>query len=231
VAPDEANTQRVLVREAGERPWKRVALTEAQAKGLPQIEGIDRRYKPERRFVKVEVEALGQGVVTGIVRDALDALLPEPLADVLARERCQREQERARLEQRGPEDGESRPGSRRRAEWSGSRSAGLPRSLRAAREADDGEGRQVNARPSAIQAPRERYVDIRELAVLMGVSVSTIKRFVAAGTPSETWGMSRTRRYQPSRCIACAQSRGRSRTIDRNRDCDNDAPEHDNRRE
>jgi hypothetical protein len=38
----------------------------------------------------VEVESLGQGVVTGIVRDALDALLPEPLEHVLVGEESQR---------------------------------------------------------------------------------------------------------------------------------------------
>ena len=44
-------------------------------------------------------------------------------------------------------------------------------------------------------AAGERYVDARELAALMGVSVSTIKRMVAAGMPSQTWGMARTRRF------------------------------------
>ncbi len=31
------------------------------------------------------MEALGQSVVTGLIRDALDDLLPEPLADVQER--------------------------------------------------------------------------------------------------------------------------------------------------
>lgn len=55
----------------------------------------------------------------------------------------------------------------------------------------------------------ERYVDARELAELMGVSVSTVKRMVAAGMPSETWGMSRTRRYLPSEAIAWAHDRAK----------------------
>lgn len=53
----------------------------------------------------------------------------------------------------------------------------------------------------------ERYVDARELAQLMGVSVRTIKRMTAAGMPSETWGMSRTRRYLPTEAIAWARAR------------------------
>jgi phage terminase Nu1 subunit (DNA packaging protein) len=57
----------------------------------------------------------------------------------------------------------------------------------------------------------ERYVDARELAELMGVSVRTIMRWVAAGAPSETWGMTRTRRFLPSEVIAWAQRR---RTLD-----------------
>jgi phage terminase Nu1 subunit (DNA packaging protein) len=64
----------------------------------------------------------------------------------------------------------------------------------------------VNGQPSAVDLP-ERYVNACELADRMGVSVSTIKRWVAEGMPSETWGMKRTRRYLPSQAIAWAQSR------------------------
>ena len=53
----------------------------------------------------------------------------------------------------------------------------------------------------------ERYVTARELAEVMGVSVSTIQRWTAAGMPSETWGMARTRRYRVSEAIAWAQAR------------------------
>jgi len=85
----EANTRRVLVREAGEREWRRVALTAEQAAGLPSITKLDRRYRPPRQSEAVEVEALGQGAVTALVREALEELLPEPLDLVLVRERQQ----------------------------------------------------------------------------------------------------------------------------------------------
>ena len=77
------------------------------------------------------------------------------------------------------------------------------------------------AAPQLVAPGAERYVDARELATLMGVSVSTIKRFVGAGMPSETWGMTRTRRYLPSRCIAWAQARV---TLTSSRDRDDIAP-------
>jgi hypothetical protein len=93
----EANTRGVLVREAGERDWTRVALTAEQVAehALPRVQKIDRRFRPPRIHEAVEVEALGQGVVTGIIRAALDELLPEPLAVVQVRERI--EQGRARV--------------------------------------------------------------------------------------------------------------------------------------
>jgi phage terminase Nu1 subunit (DNA packaging protein) len=61
---------------------------------------------------------------------------------------------------------------------------------------------------SAAAAPvAERYVTRRELARLMGISLRTLDAFVAEGMPSETWGMSRTRRFLPSKCIAWAHER------------------------
>jgi hypothetical protein len=95
----EGNTRAVLEQAAGERDWQRVALTEEQrlSRSLPTREKIDRRFRPPRGDAAIEVEALGQGEVTAIIRDALDALLPEPLAHVLVREDGQREQERRRL--------------------------------------------------------------------------------------------------------------------------------------
>jgi phage terminase Nu1 subunit (DNA packaging protein) len=51
----------------------------------------------------------------------------------------------------------------------------------------------------------ERYVDAGELAEIMGVSVRTVNRMTATGMPSETWGMSRCRRYLPSEAIAWAR--------------------------
>lgn len=56
----------------------------------------------------------------------------------------------------------------------------------------------------------ERWVDARELAELMGVSVATIRRMTAQGMPSVTWGR-RTRRFQPSAVIAWAQAQTRER--------------------
>jgi len=69
----------------------------------------------------------------------------------------------------------------------------------------------------------EPWVNARELARLMGVSQSTIKRLRNAGMPSETWGLSRTRLYQPSRAIEWAQSRGTAR-IAGSRDRAHNAP-------
>jgi phage terminase Nu1 subunit (DNA packaging protein) len=54
---------------------------------------------------------------------------------------------------------------------------------------------------------REEFVDARRLAAVMGVSTTTIKRWTAAGMPSETWGMKRTRRFQVSTAIAWARAR------------------------
>jgi phage terminase Nu1 subunit (DNA packaging protein) len=53
----------------------------------------------------------------------------------------------------------------------------------------------------------ERYVDRRELAMLMGVNVRTIDRMVRDGMPSESWGL-RARRFRPSLALAWARTRG-----------------------
>lgn len=53
----------------------------------------------------------------------------------------------------------------------------------------------------------ERYVRAGELAELMGVSLSTIRRWTKEGMPSDSWGMARTRRYLASQCIAWARAR------------------------
>jgi hypothetical protein len=100
----EDNTRRVLV-QAADRPdlredeegwwdedgWQRIALTAEQVDehDLDPIQKYDKvlgRAEPA-----VEVEALGQGVVTGIVRDALNELLPESLEDTALRLKAQRE--------------------------------------------------------------------------------------------------------------------------------------------
>ena len=95
----EANTRDVLVRKTGKREWERIALTAAQvtAHKLPVIEKTDRRYSPPRRHEAVEVEALGQGEVTALIRAALDARLPEPLQRVQEREQAERRAVAARL--------------------------------------------------------------------------------------------------------------------------------------
>jgi hypothetical protein len=97
----EGNTRGVLVREAGKREWNRVALTAEQVAEyeLPVVEKTDRRFRPAKVHEAVEVESLGQGVVTAIIRAALDELLPAPLDDVQVREDEQRDEVRERLEE------------------------------------------------------------------------------------------------------------------------------------
>jgi excisionase family DNA binding protein len=82
--------------------------------------------------------------------------------------------------------------------------------------------RHGHERSEAAMAPvTERYVDARELAAVLGVSTTTVKRWVAAGCPSETWGM-RVRRFQLSAVQAwlrCADTLDRTpqRLAGRNR--------------
>lgn len=97
----EENTRRVLEDTVGPLAWARLALTPAQARGLPTITKRDHRYKPHREHEAVEVEALGQREVTAVVRAALEELLPEPLEAVRAREERERDRVRARLEGAG----------------------------------------------------------------------------------------------------------------------------------
>jgi len=91
----EANTRRVLEREAGPLAWQRIAVTPRQAEAadppLPPKPGTDRRYRDGRPHVSYECEALGQATLPGLLAGWLDELLPEPLADVQERERVQRE--------------------------------------------------------------------------------------------------------------------------------------------
>jgi hypothetical protein len=93
----EANTRSVLERAAGRRfdraSWSRVAITDDQVRecGLAPVWKVDNRHRPARDHEAWEAEALGQpGTIQQLVRDALDALLPEPLDDVLEREAEQR---------------------------------------------------------------------------------------------------------------------------------------------
>jgi hypothetical protein len=93
----EDNTRRVLERIiGGELDWTRLALTEAQVDqyDLRRLEIMkpDNRYRPVRYHPAIETEALKQQVIVQIVRDALDAELPEPLKDVLEREQQERQE-------------------------------------------------------------------------------------------------------------------------------------------
>jgi hypothetical protein len=90
----EANTRDVLVRATGRAiGWTRLAITEEQIaeRGLTPIWKRDNRYRPALEHQAWEAEALGQGTIQGLVRDALDQLLPEPLEAVLRDEDEQRE--------------------------------------------------------------------------------------------------------------------------------------------
>lgn len=64
----------------------------------------------------------------------------------------------------------------------------------------------MNGRPDLVEALPERYVDARELAMLMDVSTRTVWRLVAEGMPSVTWGR-RTRRFRPSEALGWAANR------------------------
>jgi hypothetical protein len=88
----EANTRRVIERYAGPVEWERMAITEAQVAeyDLPVIVKHDRRYNDGRPHQAVETEALSQQVLTRMLTEHLDGLLPEPLDHVLERERDQR---------------------------------------------------------------------------------------------------------------------------------------------
>jgi hypothetical protein len=79
-------------RLGGALRWERLALTPEQVReyDLPVIIKHDRRYKDGRPHEAVETEAISQRVLIDILRRRLDALLPEPLSRVLAREERQR---------------------------------------------------------------------------------------------------------------------------------------------
>jgi hypothetical protein len=90
----EQNTRAVLS-DYADLEWERLALLPEQVEryDLPAIVKKDRRYRDGRPHEAVETEALSQRVIVGLVRDALDTLLPEPLQDVRVREQAQREAE------------------------------------------------------------------------------------------------------------------------------------------
>jgi hypothetical protein len=105
----EANTRRVIEDYTRPLEWERLAVTAGQVDefALEPITKRDRRYRDGRRHQAVETEALSQQVLTRLLTDRLDALLPEPLEDVLERERAQRA-EIARILGPAAEQGEER---------------------------------------------------------------------------------------------------------------------------
>ena len=109
----EVNTRRVLERELGvELDWTRIALTDKRARHrLEPMLKLDDRYADGHAHEAIEVESLGQSVVTEIVRAELDALLPEPLDRVLEREA---EQGRALPQPSSRRGGRDRPAHHRR---------------------------------------------------------------------------------------------------------------------
>jgi len=83
------------IREFDDETWQRIALTQAQVAADPRLAAevitkIDNRYKPAKAYEAVECEAIKQRVLVQLVREWLDARLPEPLRDVRERERHQR---------------------------------------------------------------------------------------------------------------------------------------------
>lgn len=104
----EDNDRRVLERILGRAlEWRRLAVTPEQVRqhGLTVIQKKDGRHgrtgadgrREGRAFDAVETEALSQRVIVGLLTDALDDLLPEPLEAVRAREREQRDRVRRAL--------------------------------------------------------------------------------------------------------------------------------------
>lgn len=93
----ERNTKRVIEAELPPelRPleWERLALTEQQVRrfDIPPIVKTDNRFKGGKTQLAYETEALSQTLIQDLLIDRLDALLPEPLEDVLAREQEQRD--------------------------------------------------------------------------------------------------------------------------------------------
>ena len=88
----EGNTRHVLEHETGrDIDWRRLGMTQDQAdeRDITPILKTDGRTKSQH--LAIEVEALGQADLVGLVRSRLDALLPEPLEDVRERQRQERD--------------------------------------------------------------------------------------------------------------------------------------------
>jgi hypothetical protein len=98
----EDNTRAVLERLiGGELRWHRLAITDEQVDRLGlrhlAIRKADRRHNPPRYHDAIETETLGQGLLVQILRERLDFMLPELLADVQEREEQQQERVRTAL--------------------------------------------------------------------------------------------------------------------------------------
>lgn len=57
--------------------WHKLALTDEQAAGLPQVIKTDERYKPAQQFQSVEAEALGTTALRAALVTWLESLLPD----------------------------------------------------------------------------------------------------------------------------------------------------------
>ena len=97
----EQNIRAVLEREGGSATfWERIAITQEQIVRyqLTPILKNDKRYKNGGGEHEAwETEALSQAIIVSLVRDRLDALLPESLASVQERERGERDRARRRI--------------------------------------------------------------------------------------------------------------------------------------
>jgi hypothetical protein len=94
----EENTRGVLEAYAP-LDWTRLAITNVQVRerGLTVVEKKDNRFKPARTFPAVETEALRQREIQRILLEVLEETVPQPLSEVLEREKRQRVQVRERL--------------------------------------------------------------------------------------------------------------------------------------
>jgi hypothetical protein len=101
----EDNAKSVLEQALGHKleSWERLMLTGKQCKklqrdGVEPVEKTDNRFKPARKYLAYEAEALGQNVVMDIIRKRLEAMAPEPLEAVLEREEEERQEFKVWLE-------------------------------------------------------------------------------------------------------------------------------------
>jgi hypothetical protein len=100
----EASTRWIIEQETGPLQWERLLLTPEQVREhrlLPKEE-IDHRFADGGRVaLNYEAEALGQPRILQMLRDRLDALMPEPLEHVRVREQQQRRDVARLLNQNG----------------------------------------------------------------------------------------------------------------------------------